>query len=69
MDDILKEIREYRDSYAKRFNYDLEALHRDIKEREKNSGRQIVSFAQVADPACPAANSSQVETLAVRGQP
>ncbi len=44
-DEILREIREYRDAYAARFNYDLDAMCRDLRERTRASGRRVVSFA------------------------
>ncbi len=37
-DPIVDEVRRIRDAYAARFNYDLDAIFRDIKEREKKSG-------------------------------
>ena len=41
---IVEEIRRYRDEYAKRFNYDLQAIYRDLKEKQEKSGRKVVSF-------------------------
>jgi hypothetical protein len=43
-DPIVAEVRRVREEYAARFNYDLDAIFRDIKEREKRSGRTFVSF-------------------------
>jgi hypothetical protein len=43
-DPIVYEVRRVRDDYASRFNYDLDAIFRDIKEQEKKSGRTFVSF-------------------------
>ena len=37
-DPIVEEVRRIRDAHAARFNYDLNAIFRDIKEREKESG-------------------------------
>ncbi len=37
-DPIVDEVRRIRDAHAARFNYDLDAIFRDIKEREKKSG-------------------------------
>ena len=42
MDDVLLEVRTVREGYAKRFAYDLLAIHRDLKEQEQASGRRIV---------------------------
>jgi hypothetical protein len=44
-DPIVDEVRRVRDAHAARFNYDLDAIFRDIKEQEQKSGRQFVSFA------------------------
>ena len=50
-DPIVDEVRRIRDAHAARFNYDLDAIYRDIKEQEKASGRKFVSFAPVdAEP-------------------
>jgi hypothetical protein len=43
-DPIVEEVRKARDAHAARFNYDLDAMYRDIKEQEKKSGRKFVSF-------------------------
>ena len=45
-DPIVDEVRRIRDAHAAKFNYDPEAIFRDIKEREKRSGRKYVNFAQ-----------------------
>lgn len=44
MDDVLYEVRKVREDYAKQFNYDLSAIHRDLKEQEKAGGRRLVSL-------------------------
>jgi hypothetical protein len=44
-DPIVDEVRRVRDAHAARFNYDLDAIYRDIKEQEKKSGRKFVSFS------------------------
>jgi hypothetical protein len=43
-DSIVKEVREARESYAAQFNCDLHAIYRDLKEKEKKSGRKTVCF-------------------------
>jgi hypothetical protein len=43
-DPIVEEVRKVRDAHAARFNYDLDAIFRDIKEQEKKSRRKFVSF-------------------------
>ena len=46
-------FRRVRDAYAARFNYDLRAIFRDLKEQEKRSGRTLVSYAQDAGEFVP----------------
>ncbi|MEO8498332.1 MAG: hypothetical protein ABI614_24990 [Planctomycetota bacterium] len=41
-DPIVDEVRRVRDAHAARFNYDLDAIFQDIKEREKKSGLKFV---------------------------
>ena len=47
-DPIVDEVRRARDAYAARFNYDLRAIFRDLKEQEKRSGRKLASHPQEA---------------------
>jgi len=42
-DEIVDEIRKARDEYAAQFNYDLEAIFKDIKQQEEKSQREVVS--------------------------
>lgn len=42
-DPIVDEVRKYRQEYAAKFNYDLKAICRDLRERQKRSARQVVS--------------------------
>jgi hypothetical protein len=44
VDDLLREIRQVREEYAKQFGYDLQAIHQDLKQQEQASGRKIVSL-------------------------
>ncbi|HVA49937.1 MAG TPA: hypothetical protein VNH11_26460 [Pirellulales bacterium] len=69
-DPIVDEIRKIRDAHAARFDYDLDAIYRDIKEREKEweekLGRKFVSYAACPDepaPTPPAAPVSANATL------
>ena len=41
-DPIVDEVHRIRDAHAARFNYDLDAIFQDIKEREKKSGLKFV---------------------------
>jgi hypothetical protein len=43
-DPIVEEVRAIREAYAAQFNYDLQAIYRDLKAQEHQSGRQTVSF-------------------------
>ena len=43
-DPIVDEVRRVRDAHAAMFNYDLDAIFRDIKEQEKESGLKFVSY-------------------------
>ena len=52
-DPIVDEVRRTRDAYAARFNYDLRAIYRDLKEQEKRSGRKVVSYAESSTGAEP----------------
>ncbi len=41
-DPIVDEIRRIRQEHAKKFNFDLDAIFEDLKEKERNSGRKTV---------------------------
>ena len=44
IDRIVEETRKIREEHAAKFNYDLEAIYRDLKEEEKKSDRNIISL-------------------------
>jgi hypothetical protein len=44
-DPIVEEIRRIRQEHAARFNFDLDAIFEDLKEKERQSKRKIVSRA------------------------
>jgi hypothetical protein len=44
IDPIVDEVRRVRDAHAAKFNNDLDAIYRDIKEQEKKSGLKFVSY-------------------------
>ena len=55
-DPIVDEVRAVRDAHAARFNYDLEAIFRDIQEQQQKSGLTFVSYAREAsEPKEPSA--------------
>lgn len=43
-DPIVEEVRKARDEYAKRFNYDLDAICRDLRDKQQKRGKKAVSF-------------------------
>jgi hypothetical protein len=43
-DPIVDEVRQVRDAHAAMFDYDLDAIFRDIKEQEAASGLDFVSY-------------------------
>ena len=43
-DPIVDEVRKIREEYARQFNYDLDAICKDLQEKQAASGRKIVSF-------------------------
>jgi hypothetical protein len=43
-DPIVEETRKLREEYLAEFDHDLEALVRDLKQKEQQSGRKVVSL-------------------------
>ena len=43
-DPIVEEVRKVRERHAAQFNYDLEAICRDLKEQERKGRRKLVSL-------------------------
>lgn len=43
-DEIVEEVRKVRDEFAAKFNYDIDAIYREIKKQEAESNRKFVSF-------------------------
>jgi hypothetical protein len=43
-DPIVAEVRRARDEILRKFNYDRRALFEDVRKRQAEGGRQIVSF-------------------------
>jgi len=44
-DEIVEETRRAREAHASQFNYDLDAICRDLKAKERESGRRVVSLS------------------------
>lgn len=67
-DPIVDEVRRVRDAHAARFNYDLDAIFQDIKEKERQSGLDFVAgvarqpLANEAQPSTPDCGSSSIDT-------
>ena len=69
-DPIVDEVRAIRDAHAARFNYDLDAIFRDIKDQERKSGLTFVAgvakqnrpnqLLQPTGPAIPNCDNSQL---------
>lgn len=57
-DPIVDEVRRIRDAHAARFNYDLDAIFRDIQEKQKKSGRKYVSYPPIRIERKPALPTS-----------
>ena len=57
-DPIVEEVRATRDAYAKRFNYDIDAMCRDLRDQEARSDRRLVEpsprRAEIMAPKQPA---------------
>jgi hypothetical protein len=43
IDPIVAEVRKARDAYAKKFNYDIQAMCRDLKNRQTQHEDKIIS--------------------------
>jgi len=43
-DPIVQDVRKARDEYARRFDYDLDAICQDLQEKQEKSGKKLVSF-------------------------
>jgi hypothetical protein len=41
---VIEEIRAFREAYAAQFNYDIDAISRDLREQAKREGRKLISF-------------------------
>jgi hypothetical protein len=45
-DEIVGEIHQIREAYAKSFDYDLNAIFEDLRKKEAESGREVVSLTR-----------------------
>jgi hypothetical protein len=44
-DPIVEEVRKIREEHAARFDFDLTRIFEDLQKNERESGREVVSFA------------------------
>ena len=47
IDTIVAEVRQAREALASQFNYDLQAMIEDARERQKTGGRKVVAFPPI----------------------
>lgn len=45
-DEIVEENHQIREAYARSFNYDLDAIFEDLRKKEAESGREVVSLSR-----------------------
>jgi hypothetical protein len=45
-DPIVNEVRKIRDELAKKFNYDVDAIFSDLREKQKKYGSRIVNLRE-----------------------
>ena len=43
-DTIVDEVRKAREDYSRQFDFDLDAICRDLRQKQQSSGEQVVSF-------------------------
>lgn len=43
-DDIVEEVRQAREDYARRFDFDLDTICRDLRQKQESSGMPVVTF-------------------------
>jgi hypothetical protein len=60
IDSIVAEVRRAREAYAKQFNYDVQAMWRDLKARQHKSGRKVVSLLPKRVEPVPQARSEDL---------
>ena len=58
VDEIVEETRKAREEYAAKFEYDIAAIVADVKEKEKQSERPMVSLPRKQPVSVPMAKAS-----------
>ena len=46
IDPIVEEIHKIREEYAATFNYDVDAMFKDLRQKQSNSNRRVESFVK-----------------------
>ena len=46
IDEIVEEIHQIREAYAKSFNYNLDLIFEDLRKKEAESGREVVNLSK-----------------------
>ena len=44
-DEIVEEVRQVREQHAEKFDFDLWAIYRDLKEQERGSERKLITLS------------------------
>jgi hypothetical protein len=57
-DEIVEDVRKVREQYASKFNHDLEAIYRDLREQEKKDAERVVSLPPKEPTLAPQAKAS-----------
>jgi hypothetical protein len=57
-DEIVEETRQARDRYAAKFDYDLDAIYRDLKNQEEQNPEKIISLPSRPPEIIPQAKAS-----------
>lgn len=66
-DPIIAEVRAIRQAYAARFDYDIDAIFRDIRARQEASGHEYVRLSARTRSETSAASRAAVSVPAHRG--
>ncbi len=59
-DKIVEEVRKARDEFAAKFNYNIDAIYREVKKQEAASKRKFASFP-ARKPLSPSVNRPTLE--------
>ena len=65
-DPIIEELHHIREEHAAQFNYNLDAIFQDLKQKEKQSGLQYVSYDAPQPTSLRSGNSERSITYETR---